>query len=165
MRRALMLAPLVLVASCLSAPAPQEASKARLPEGRWSGTVVARDTPDYDSRGEFSRRIVILNCDGTTALFWIEEDGKWESMKYLRVMPHGRIYVLYYFDTEDGDPNGWIESQFWSLVMSTPDEWLVAQSRSVVNQGDPVGEPWRVFQRSGHGTLRFQPGVCQPTDA
>jgi hypothetical protein len=78
----------------------------------------------------------------------------------LTVFPYDRQHVLYFLDREQGDPNGWIETQVWTLMASRSNEWALTLSRSVLNPSLDQSAPWRAFARLGHGTLRKTSEDC-----
>jgi hypothetical protein len=152
-----------ITSGCNQKKAPS-AKEFELPFGNWSGTVGIRNVPDVEASGPWQQPVVISHCPGSLTLQTPSPDKPDAPRKPLTQVSYERTHVLLMFNSEDKDPNGWIESHAWTLVENTPKDWTVSISRSVLNRGLALDAPWRTYRSFGEGRLEFAPGVrlCSP---
>jgi hypothetical protein len=132
-----------------------------LPEGRWTGSIKTRTTPDVDRDGEWSQEVALLHCKGEITLLRKRDDGTYTTGFRLELVPFRRIFTFVYFAAESQGPEGWVESQIWTLVDARPKEWTLSQSRAVFNHDMKPENPWLSFRWLGLGRVEYDKGGCE----
>jgi hypothetical protein len=150
-----------LMGGCASQAVSTRPNDNQVPRALWQGSVTRTMVPDIEGTGSESVRMMLNNCDIVPRIIFETPAGRANRIQPLKVISYEGTHLFYFIDSEAGKPNGWVESQVWTLLEARQGEWTIAQSRSVLNREDSEQDPWRTFRQFSVGTLRQVPEGCR----
>jgi len=155
-RFALLFAAFAALLSHAEAAEEQEQAHS-LPGGQWEGKltyghplVQNGEKPAPDST------VVIQNCGDGLQIFLGRADGTFIKDRVHKVVPHKEITFLYSLAQSASQPNGWLQSQAWTLVQVGPEALRLSYARTVVNPGEPIDSPDRMFEIFAFGMAQYK---------